>query len=53
MAADGQILQGEVNESPKSAEIDVEAMLTGFLKALIEEQASDEALANTTEAGRA
>ena len=53
MAADGQILQGEVNDAPGTGEIDVEAMLMGFLMALLEEQRSDEALSNAPEAGNA
>jgi hypothetical protein len=38
MAADGSLLQGEVIEDPKGEEKDVERLLRGFLRALLEEQ---------------
>ena len=38
MAADGSLLQGEVVENPENEERDVERLLSGFLKALLDEQ---------------
>ena len=38
MAADGQLLQGEITEDPAAEERDVERLLAGFLQALIQEQ---------------
>jgi hypothetical protein len=35
---DTSILQGEVIEDPETQELNVEKMLIGFLKALLEEQ---------------
>jgi hypothetical protein len=52
MGADEQLLQGEINESLDRKEIDVEAMLMGFIQALLEEQ-SDESLSTTLESGNA
>jgi len=37
MGADGTLLQGEVNENPETEEMNVEAMLRGFLAALLQE----------------
>lgn len=38
MATDSTKLQGEIIEDPGNQEMDVEALLAGFLRALIEEQ---------------
>jgi len=38
MAADGQLLQGEVVENPGSEDRNVERLLAGFLRALLDEQ---------------
>lgn len=38
MAADGNLLQGEITENPDTEEKDVETLLASFLHALIEEQ---------------
>ena len=38
MAADGKILQGEVIENPGSEKKDVERLLAGFLRALLDER---------------
>jgi hypothetical protein len=40
MATDTNILQGEVVEDPTIQELNVEKMLIGFLRALLEEQTS-------------
>jgi hypothetical protein len=40
VATDTSILQGEVVEDPVTQEINVEKMLIGFLRALLEEQTS-------------
>ena len=42
MGADGNLLQGEVNEDSQAIEKDVEKLLAGFLKALIVEQTQEE-----------
>ncbi len=38
MAADTERLKGEVVENPEVQELDVEALLAGFLRALLDEQ---------------
>lgn len=38
MAADGNLLQGEIIDDPEGEEKDVEMLLTSFLKALLLEQ---------------
>ena len=38
MATDVQLVQGEVVERPDQVEFDVERLLRGFLKALLEEK---------------
>lgn len=38
MAADSRLLEGEIGNDSASEEKDVEALLMGFLNALIEEQ---------------
>lgn len=38
MAADTERLKGEVIENPAVQDLDVEALLAGFLRALIDEQ---------------
>lgn len=38
MAADTQLLQGEVVENPSNEGLDVEGMLAAFLRALLAEQ---------------
>lgn len=43
MAADTTRLQGETIEQPEALNLDVEALLTGFLRALLEEQQAKEA----------
>lgn len=45
MAADGTLLQGEVNEKPEANSMDVEKMLGGFLGALLKEQSASDAAA--------
>ncbi len=40
MAADGNLLQGEVTENPANEEKDVEKLLSAFMRALVEEQKS-------------
>jgi hypothetical protein len=42
MAADGSLLQGEVTEDPFTEERDVERLLAGFLRALLEEQRQEQ-----------
>lgn len=37
MAADGELLKGEVNEHPESQDKDVEALLMGLIQALVRE----------------
>jgi len=37
MAVDGNLLQGEVTENPAHDERDVEKLLVGFLRALLDE----------------
>lgn len=39
MAIDANLLQGEVSQDPESEEKDIQQLLLGFLRALIEEQA--------------
>jgi hypothetical protein len=41
MAADTQLLQGEVVEDPSSQKLDVEGLLAAFLHALLEEQKAE------------
>ncbi len=41
MAADGNLLKGEVTEDPKTNDSEVERMLRGLLTAMIAEQGSD------------
>lgn len=38
MAADTERLKGEVVENPQGLDLDVEGLLAGFLRALLEEQ---------------
>lgn len=38
MAADTDLVQGEVNENPNTQRQDVEELLKAFLKSLLEEQ---------------
>lgn len=38
MAADGNLLKGEVSENPSTNEGDVERLLLGFVRALLAEQ---------------
>jgi len=38
MAADTGLLQGELNENPQGQELEVEKLLIGFLRALLDEQ---------------
>ncbi len=38
MAADMNLLRGEVVENPKTQELEIEALLAGFLRALLDEQ---------------
>jgi len=38
MATDTSLIQGEVSEEPGATDMDVERLLIGFLRALIEEQ---------------
>ena len=42
MAADGRLLQGEVNDDQAGKAVDVEAMLIGFIRALSAEQGDTE-----------
>lgn len=42
MAADGNLLKGEVNEDPKTEERHVEQLLQGLLGALLSEQIRDD-----------
>ncbi len=37
MAANGERLQGEVDQNPDSRELDVEALLLGMVRALMDE----------------
>lgn len=41
MATDMKLLQGAVTTEPEKQEMDVEKMLAGFLRALLEEQKGD------------
>lgn len=41
MAADMNLLQGEVAENPEAQKLNVEAMLAAFLSALLQEQKKD------------
>ncbi len=41
MATDCKKLQGEIIENPEVQELNVEAMLAGFLRALLDEQRSE------------
>lgn len=38
MATDSTKLQGELNEKPEAQDLDVERLLAGFLRALLDEQ---------------
>ena len=38
MAADGSLLQGEVIDDPEKEDRDVEKLLSGFFRALLDEQ---------------
>jgi hypothetical protein len=38
MATDTQLIQGEVMDDPTANEMDVERLLIGFLRALLDEQ---------------
>lgn len=42
MAADTTILQGEVIADPQSQQLDIQALLAGLLKSLLEEQKPNE-----------
>lgn len=39
MAADGSLLRGEITNNPEVTEEQVEALLAGFMKALLKEEA--------------
>ena len=41
MAADGNLLKGEVTEDPKTSDQEVEKLLQGLLGALLTEQGAD------------
>jgi len=41
MATDCKKLQGEIIENPEVQELNVEAMLAGFLRALLDEQRAE------------
>ena len=41
MAADTTILQGEIFEDPKVEKLNVEALLTALLRALLQEQTTE------------
>jgi hypothetical protein len=38
MATDTNILQGEVSENPSKTDMDVERLIVGFLRSLLDEQ---------------
>ena len=44
MAADTQLLQGEVVENPGSQKVDIEGLLADFLRALLVEQGEQNVL---------
>ena len=42
MAADTNLLQGEIAENPENKKLDVEAFLAAFLSALLKEQSQEQ-----------